>query len=123
MIADIVSRVVGGAFLLTAGWGLGGYIADTWAPERYVFWALGLAASGLLIGLISTPFILERLYGSIAERTRTVPTSRILSGVVGVTVGLLLALLFSILLWRIPGWPGTTFPIALSLLCWRTWAE
>ena len=92
MVADLVSRVVGGAFLATAGWGLGGYITDTWAPERYVLWAFGLAISGALIGLISTPFVLGRLYGSIAERTRTIPTSRMLSGIVGVTMGLLLAL-------------------------------
>ena len=116
MVADLVFRVVGGAFLATAGWGLGGYITDTWAPERFVLWAFGLAISGGLVGLISTPFVLGRLYGSISERTSAIPTSRMLSGIVGITMGLLVALLFSILLWRIPGWPGTTFPIALSLL-------
>lgn len=116
MVADIVSRIVGGAFLATAGWGLGGYITDIWGPERFVLWAFGLAVSGGLIGLILTPFVLGRIYSSVVEKTHSVPTSRMLSGIVGVTMGLLVALLFSVLLWRIPGWPGVTFPIVLSLL-------
>ena len=116
MVADIVSRIVGGAFLAIAGWGLGGYITDIWGPERYVLWAFGLAVSGGLIGLASTPFVLGKLYGTISEQAHPIPTSRILSGVVGVIMGLLVALLFSIPLWRIPGWPSVTFPIALSLL-------
>ena len=116
MVADTVSRIVGGAFLATAGWGLGGYITDIWGPERFVLWAFGLAVSGGLIGLILTPFILGQIYSSVAEQTHSIPTSRMLSGIVGVMMGLLVALLFSVLLWRIPGWPGVTFPIVLSLL-------
>lgn len=116
MVADLVSRIVGGAFLATAGWGLGGYITDIWGPERYVLWVFGLAVSGGAIGLIATPYILSKLYRSLAEQTHSIPTSRMLSGVVGLIMGLLVALLFSILLWRIPGWPGVTFPIVLSLL-------
>ena len=116
MVADIVSRIVGGAFLAIAGWGLGGYITDIWGPERYVLWVFGLAVSGALIGLVSTPFVLGKLYGTISEQTHPIPTSRMLSGVVGVIMGLLVALLFSIPLWRVPGWPSVTIPIALSLL-------
>ena len=116
MVADIVSRILGGAFLATAGWGLGGYITDIWGPEHFLLWAFGLAIPGFLIGLISTPFVLSRTYSSIVEQTHSIPTSRMLSGIVGVTMGLLVALLFSILLWRIPGWPGVTLPIVLSLL-------
>lgn len=116
MVADIVSRIVGGAFLAIAGWGLGGYITDIWGPERYVLWVFGLAVSGAIIGLVSTPFVLGKLYRTISEQTHPIPTSRMLSGVVGVIMGLLVALLFSIPLWRIPGWPSVTFPIALSLL-------
>ncbi len=116
MVADIVSRIVGGAFLATAGWGLGEYITDIWGPERYVLWVFGLAISGGIIGLLATPYALGRLYRSIAEQTRSIPTSRMLSSVVGLIMGLLVALLFSILLWRIPGWPGITFPIVLGLM-------
>ena len=116
MVADIVSRIVGGAFLAIAGWGLGEYITDIWGPERYVLWVFGLAISGVVIGAIATPYILGELYRRITEQTHSIPTSRMLSGVIGVIVGLLVALLFSIPLWRIPGWPSVTFPIALSLL-------
>jgi uncharacterized protein YacL len=116
MVTDIVARILGGVFLGVAGWGLGGYITDIWGPERFVLWAFGFAVSGGLIGLILTPFVLGRIYSNVAEQTHSVPTSRMLSGIVGVIMGLLVALLFSVLLWRIPGWPGVTFPIVLSLL-------
>ena len=116
MVADLVSRIVGGAFLAIAGWGLGGYITDIWGPERYVLWVFGLAVLGALVGLVSTPFVLSKLYRAIAEHIHSVPTSRMLSGLVGVLMGLLIASLSSIPLWRIPGWPGVTFPIALNLL-------
>ena len=116
MVADLVSRILGGVFLATAGWGLGNYITDIWGPEQYVLWVFGLAIPGGIIGLALTPYILRKLYHSVAEQTGSVPTSRILSGVVGVTMGLLVSLLFSILLWRLPGWPGAILPIGLSLL-------
>ena len=116
MVADLVSRILGGAFLATAGWGLGNYITDIWGPERYVFWVFGLAVFGGVIGLALTPYILGILYRGVAEQTGSISTSRILSGVVGVTMGLLVSLLFSVLLWRLPGWLGIILPIGLSLL-------
>ncbi len=116
MVADIVSRVVGGALLAIAGWSLGEYITDIWGPERYVLWVFGLGVSGAIVGVLATPYVLGGLHRSISEQTRSIPTSRMLSGVVGLIMGLLVALLFSVLLWRIPGWLGVILPIVLSLL-------
>ena len=116
MIADILSRICGGVILAAAGGGLGNEIADIWGPEQYFVWVFGLAIAGLLMGLVATPNLASWIARSIAERTRPVPTSRLLSSFVGVIAGLVVALLVSIPLFRLPGLLGFTLPIALSLL-------
>ena len=116
MVADILSRIAGGAILATVGWGLGEYIADVWGPEHYVIWVFGLTAAGAMIGLVATPFVTVKLSRSVAEQTRNIPTSRLLSGVIGMVVGLVVALLVSIPIARLPGLIGPVIPIAISLL-------
>ena len=115
MVADILSRVAGGAILAAGGWGLGVYIADVWEPEQYLFWVLGLTIVGALIGLAGTPYVTIRVSSSIADQMGPIPTSRLLSSVVGLVVGLIIALLVSIPIFRIPGWLGLGLPIAISL--------
>ena len=115
MVADILSRIAGGAILAVVGWGLGNFIADVWGPEQYVFWVFGLAIAGAVIGLVATPFATLRLSQSIAEQTRSIPTSRLLSAIAGMVVGLIVALLVSIPLFRVPGWLGLILPVAISL--------
>ncbi len=115
MVADvIVARLVGGALLATGGWKLGEYISDTWGPELYVPWVFGLTISGALLGLLATPYITVRFVRLLAGQVEGIPTSRLLSGILGLVLGLLVALLFLIPLSRIPGWLGTGLPIALS---------
>ena len=116
MVANILSRILGGAILATGGWGLGEYIADVWGPEHYLFWVFGLTTAGAIIGLIATPFIAIRLSRSIAEKNRNIPNSRLLSGVTGLIVGLIVALLISIPVSRVSGVMGVVLPIAISLL-------
>ena len=112
MVADILSRIAGGAILAVVGWGLGNFIADVWGPEQFIFWVFGLTIAGAIIGLVATPFATR----SIANQTRSIPTSRLLSAIAGMVVGLIVALLISIPLFRIPGWPGLTLPVAISML-------
>ena len=52
MVADVTSRLVGGAILATGGWRLGEYIADTWGPELYAPWVFGLTIGGAVVGLV-----------------------------------------------------------------------
>ena len=115
MVADVMPRLLGGALLATGEWGLGEYIADVWGPEYYVPLVLGLASGGAIIGLVATPRIAMRGARRISEQMRTIPTSRLLSGLVGLVLGLVIALLISIPVARTPGWAGTAVPIALSI--------
>ena len=111
MVADVISRLLGGAILATGGWGLGEYIAE---PELYLPWVLGLTAGGAIIGLARTPLLSVRFARRLSEQTGSIPTSRLLSGIVGLLLGLVISVLLSILISRIPEWPGAMLPIALS---------
>ena len=115
-VVKTLGRLVGGALLATGGWRLGEYISATWGPEYYVHWVFGLAMLGALLGVSATPWVGGRLAGALASQTEGVPTSRLLSGVVGMALGLLLALLLAIPLARLPGWFGIALPTTLSLL-------
>ncbi|MCI0438474.1 MAG: PIN domain nuclease [Chloroflexi bacterium] len=115
MVADMIARLVGGAFLATGGWRLGEYISDTWGAELYVPFVFGLTAAGIALGLIATPFVFRRAVRAVSSQFEGVPTSRMLSGILGLVVGLLAALLLSIPLSRLPGWAGVGLPIVLSI--------
>ncbi len=117
MVAEFLTRVTGASILAAGGWGIGGYIADVWGPEQWVIWVYGLASTGAVLGLLSTPRLLSVLLSRAADRTRNIPTSRLLSGIVGLVAGLLVALLISVPLGRVPGpLTGVILPITLSLL-------
>ena len=116
MVADILYRISGAAILAAGGWGVGDYVADVWAPGQYLALVLGSSLAGAIIGLVSTPFVVNRISGSVADQTGSLPTSRLLSGIVGLTLGLFVALLISIPIFRLPGWLGLGLPVAISLV-------
>lgn len=117
MVADILSRILGGIILASGGWGVGAYVADVWGPQLFIAWAFGLAGAGALIGLAATPYATRAIARGVADRAQPVPTSRLLSGALGLILGLLTALLVSIPLFLSSGgWLALAFPIALSLI-------
>ena len=115
MVAEMVPRLIGSAILATAGWGLGEYISDTWGPQLYLPWVLGLTLGGLVLGWVATPFVAMRVVRRLVAQADDMPTSRVLSAILGLVLGLLVALLASIPLSGIPGWIGVVLPIAVSV--------
>ena len=115
MVADVISRLVGGAILATGGWRLGEYIADTWGPELYAPWVFGLTIGGVVVGLVGTPWFASKIIRNFVDETHTISTSGLLSSAVGLVLGLIVALLISIPVSRVPGWLGVALPISLSL--------
>ena len=111
----MVPRLIGSAILATGGWGLGEYIADTWGPQLYLPWVLGLTVGGVVLGWVATPFVATHVVRRLVAQTSDMPTSRVLSCILGLVLGLLVALLAYIPLARIPGWGGVVLPIAVSI--------
>ncbi|MDA0769570.1 MAG: hypothetical protein BZY79_02325 [SAR202 cluster bacterium Casp-Chloro-G4] len=116
MVTEIIARLIGGAILATGGWRLGEYISQVWGPELYVPWVLGLTILGLVLGLLATPYLSVRFAHNLVLQIESIPTSRLLSTILGGVLGLLVALLLSIPLSRVPGWLGLGLPVALSVL-------
>ena len=115
MVAKLVARLVGGSILATGGWWLGSYISETWAPSLFVPLAFGLAAAGAVFGLAFTLLVVAHAVRIVVSHTDTIPTSRLLSSILGLITGLVVALLLSIPLSRLSGWFGVGLPIALSI--------
>ena len=115
MVAKLVARLVGGSILATGGWWLGSYISVIWAPSDFVHLVFGLAAAGAVFGLAFTPLVVGHAVRVVVGHTDTIPTSRLLSSILGLVTGLVVALLLSIPLSRLSGWFGVGLPIALSI--------
>lgn len=115
MVAEVVARLVGGLIVASGGWRLGEYVSEVWGAELYVPWVFGLTFAGFAIGLIGTPYITVRSAQRLVAQIESIPTSRILSSLLGLVIGLLVSLLINIPLSRLPGWFGIGIPIALSI--------
>ena len=115
IVAEAVPRLIGGAILATGGWRLGEHISDAWGPELYAPWVFSLAAAGVVLGLLATPYVTTRVVRALVQQVDNVPTSGLLSATLGLVVGLLVAVLLSIPLSRISGWLGVASPIAFSI--------
>jgi uncharacterized protein YacL len=115
LVAEVLARLIGGATLATGGWRLGEYISDVWGPELYMPWVFGLTIGGAIVGFIATPYVTVRSAQRLIRHVESIPTSRLLSGLLGLVLGLLIALLLSIPLTQLPGWFGIGLPIVLSV--------
>ena len=115
MVADIIARIIGSAIIGTGGWRLGEQVSFTWAPDLTGPLVLALSVAGAALGFVATPFVVSRTARGLFRQLESVPTSTVLSGTLGVVLGLLVALLVSIPLFRISGWAGLGLPIALSI--------
>ncbi|MBZ0286746.1 MAG: PIN domain nuclease, partial [Anaerolineae bacterium] len=115
MTPDFVSRIVGTVIFALLGARVG---VDT-APS------LGLPVEvtsvifslvGVLIGLILTPWLTIRPLRAIRHTINEMPVEVLMTGLAGLALGLLLALLMAYPLSQLTGWPGTILPAAISVV-------
>ena len=109
-------RLAGALLAGLGGWGAGTLIGDISNNPGFIPWGLGGLLLGVILGLILTPYLIlppiTRLGRAFADMT----FSALVSGTVGMIVGLTVAVLLSFAFARLPGWPGVAIPIALSVL-------
>ncbi|MFH1560826.1 MAG: PIN domain-containing protein [Chloroflexota bacterium] len=70
----------------------------------------------MALGLILTPYLVLRPITRLGRAFSDVRFSALVSGTVGLIVGLTVAALLSVAFSRLPGWPGVAVPVALSVL-------
>ena len=112
-------RLAGTPLAGLGGWWLGTHAAGMANSEWAAMSSAGGAATGTLIGLVISPYLIPALllpFAPIGRAFSAVPVTTLLTGTFGLVAGLAIAALISATLSRLPGWPGVAVPIALSAI-------
>ena len=102
-------RVAGGLLLAAVGW-LAGSMVVAWEPWPNV----GLAAVGILLGLLATPYITVRPLHWVWRHLVDLPLSTFLIATGGLLLGLLGGVLLSLPLAQLPGRYGSVTPLVAT---------
>jgi len=113
-VVDILFRIIGMVALGIGGWRGGDYLITQNLVSGYLPWGLVLTVVGCFLGLSITPYITIWPLRRMLAYLDVVPTSVVVSAVLGLVAGLLVAALISIPFFRIAGWPGWGVPMMLS---------
>lgn len=115
MIARWAVRVMGAGGLGVLGWRLGDAVARTTSDApQFLPWGLALTLAGLLIGGLVTPYVTLYPLSKLGHYVRSVPASVLVTGIIGLLVGLIIAALISIPLYTLTGWLSWAVPIGVS---------
>ena len=111
MSADFLFRILGLIVFGIIGWQAGILWAGTSVVDstswRYIFPATSF---GALIGALVAPYLTTRP-ASLARRfIRQIPTAQLVSGIIGLAGGLVIAALLAVPLWRLPPPFGQVIP-------------
>ncbi|MGH2544028.1 MAG: PIN/TRAM domain-containing protein [Ardenticatenaceae bacterium] len=116
MSFEFFLRLVGMVVLAVAGWGLGANLAGESVSNADVMRGIfSLALAGAALGLLIMPYLTIRPFVWIHRRVRQLPANQLLSGAVGLGVGLLLAALLTPPLSQLPGLLGQLLPFIAAL--------
>jgi len=116
MISHATSRVTGMVLLGIGGWQAGRLLGDALESPGFLYWGLIATIAGVLLGGLVTPYLTVVPTQGILRAVQDTPASRIAAGTIGLVLGLVVAVLVSMPLARIPGWPGIWIPVALSVV-------
>ncbi len=108
-------RLLGAAGFGALGWRLGGMVSQvSTSKEEFLPWGLALSLSGLPIGAFVMPYITTVPLGKGIDRFNQVPAATLMSGTIGLFIGLVFASLLSVPLYSLEGWHGWGVPLMLS---------
>ena len=109
-------RVVGAGGFAVLGWRLGGIVSEfSSCKEQFLPWGLALTLAGVPVGALVAPYLTFKPWRKSADYISSIPGSTLLSGTIGLLVGLVIASLISIPLYSLSGWLGWGVPVMVSL--------
>ena len=109
-------RLLGAGGFAVLGWRLGAVVSElTTGETQFLPWGLALTLTGLPLGALLAPFLTIKPWRKGAEFIDSISGPTLLSGTVGLLVGLMAAFLISIPLYTLPGWLGWGVPVMVSL--------
>ena len=110
MSSDFIARIVG---MIVIGV-FAGYLGGTWGesvfPEPTIIYTVVLSLSGVLIGLVLTPYITTRPVRALRSLLGRVEAQTLVAGLVGLIVGLVIAALLAFPLSLLPAPFGEVLP-------------
>ena len=109
-------RLVGLPLAGLGGWVLGLWVGASVDEQAPVPWGLGGMLTGGVIGLAVTPYLVLTPIQWTRRVFIDMSFSMLVSGTLGLVVGLVVAALISASLSKLPGWPGVAAPIGLSVV-------
>jgi len=113
--AEFISRIVGMVVAAAGGASLGAYLANQLGRSPYQYAPIFLLV-GALMGLVLTPYITVRPFLALRKRIRQAPAQQLLSAVLGLITGLIIAALFSFPLSLLPTPFSQILPFVVALL-------
>ena len=117
MSLDFLMRLLGMVALSVAGWQIGLSLAGSSTDDPLVLrGVLSLALAGAALGLLLTPYLTTRPLEWVRRRIRHLPANQLLVGSTGLLLGLLVAVLLTPPLSRLPGLLGQLLPFGAALL-------
>ena len=115
MVALWTLRAMGAGGFGVLGWRLGAIISEFSSDEeRFLPWGLALALTGVPLGGLITPYLTIKPWRKGGDYISSIPGSALVSGTLGLLVGLIVAALVSIPLFSLDGWFGWGIPILVS---------
>ena len=115
MVLEACSRLLGAIILGLIGWKLSGLLASVLAWfEEFFPWGLVVTVVGIIVGGSVSPYFTVRPLIKTLERLNLVPLSALVAATIGLVVGLSIAALISIPLFRLQGWLGWGVPMIVS---------
>ncbi|HLF28404.1 MAG TPA: PIN domain-containing protein [Anaerolineae bacterium] len=117
MTAEFIARMIGMILLGIAGLQVGAVLAELAGvpPDTRVPYVLLFMLVGALAGLILTPWLTTRPFRVLRRRIRQVPASQLVAGVLGLLIGLIIALLLAFPLSRLPSPFGELLPLLAAI--------
>lgn len=117
MVLEACSRLLGAIVLGLIGWKLTGLMSGSlsWFEEFFPF-GLVVTVVGIIVGGSVSPYFTVRPLIKTLERLNLVPVSALVAATIGLIVGLLIASLISIPLFRLQGWLSWGVPMVVSAI-------
>ena len=115
MALEVLSRLLGVVAFGLIGWRISVVANLPPSFKDFVPWGLVLTVAGAVIGGGVGPYLTVRPLHKGLDRLNRLPVSALVAGTVGLMVGLVVAFLISIPLFRLLGWLGWGVPLIVSV--------